>query len=45
MAKYGDAVLAEYKVPTADELEQLEQQDEGEVEEELDVSGEGSGDE
>jgi hypothetical protein len=46
MAKYGDAVQAEYKVPMADELEQLEQQDEeDEVEEELDVSGEGSGDE
>jgi hypothetical protein len=46
MAKYCDGVQAEYKLPTPDELEWLEQQDEeDEVEEELDVSGEGSGDE
>jgi hypothetical protein len=41
MAKYGNAVLAEYKLPTEEELEQLEQWDEeDEVEQGLEPPGE-----
>ena len=45
MAKYGDEVQARYKLPMPDELERLEQQDDEDDEDELDVSGEGLGDE
>ena len=45
MAKYGDEVQAEYKLPTPYELERLEQQDDKDDEDEPDVSGEASGDE
>jgi hypothetical protein len=40
MEKYGNAVLAEYNLPTEEEIEQLEEWDENEVAQDLEGSAE-----